>query len=131
MAKAKAASPGSANIYDQLPPQAIELEKAVLGVCLLEENSFEVANEIITSQDVFYYGPHKVIYNTLQSMFMRRKSIDLLTVIEELQGINQLEAAGGALYVTQLTNDVVGSAHLEEYCLNVQQKYISRKIIEE
>jgi replicative DNA helicase len=131
MAKAKAATTSGADNYAKIPPHDIELEKAILGICLIERDAYEVMSEIISSEEVFYYSPHRIIFSTMQSMYMRQRAIDLLTVIEEITSLNKIADAGGAIYITELTNDVVSSAHLEEYCLRVQQKYISRKIIEE
>ena len=111
------------------PPQSEELEKIILGTCLIEKDAFEIASEIITAETVFYYEKHQQIFAAMKAMFIARRSIDIMTVQEWLKENNQLDKIGGTYYLTTLTDDVVGSAHLEQHCLILLQKHINRNII--
>ena len=111
------------------PPQSEELERIILGTCLIERDAFEIASEIVTTETIFYLEKHQIIYAAMKAMFIARRSIDIITVQEWLKENNQLEKIGGPYYLTTLTDDVVGSAHLQEHCLILMQKHINRNII--
>lgn len=116
-------------VYGKMPPQAPDLETAVLGAAMLEPQCLEVLVEIIQSPDVLYSDANQRIYSALLDMYKRGSRIDFMTVAEELRKRNELEMVGGSYYVTSLTRDVVSSAHVEEHARIIMQKYISREII--
>lgn len=116
-------------IYGKLPPQAPDLEGAVLGAALLEPQCLEVLLEIIQEPEVFYIDANQRVFSVIVEMYRRGSRIDFMTVCEELRKRNELEMVGGSYYVTSLTRDVVSSAHVEEHARVIMQKFITREII--
>ena len=114
--------------FGRVPPQSIELEKAILGACLLDKFSFDIALETIIS-DCFYTDAHQRVFKSMQSLANKNMPIDLFTVVEELKKSNELELVGGIYAISKLTNEVVSTANLESHCRIVLQKFISREVI--
>lgn len=119
----------SAMVYGKLPPQALDLETAVLGALMLELSSLEIVLPILKSTD-FYTEANSKIYNSILQLFTNGSRIDFMTVCEQLMKNGELEQVGGSYYVTGLTRDVVSSAHIEEHARIVKQKSMMRGIIQ-
>lgn len=121
-------NPAIALDYGKIPPQALELEEAVLGAIMLEKDAILSVLDILEPGS-FYKEAHQVIYEVAQSLSQQEKPIDLLTVTEELRKIEKLDAVGGASFIAQLTSRVGSAAHLEYHARIVAQKYIQRELI--
>lgn len=115
-------------ILGRLPPQAIDLEEAVLGSMMIDKQGLYEAMEIL-SEDIFYKDPHRKIFKAISKLFSRSENIDLLTVSAELKKTNSLEAAGGDFYLIALTQKISSSAHIEFHCRILQQKWMQRSVI--
>ncbi|MET0637003.1 MAG: replicative DNA helicase [Chitinophagaceae bacterium] len=115
-------------VYGKVPPQARELEEAVLGAVMLEKKAFDAVVEIL-KPECFYIDAHQRIYKSMQSLANKSQPIDILTVVEELRFKEELELVGGAYYVTKLTNAVVSSANIEAHARIILQKFIQRELI--
>ena len=115
-------------VFGKIPPQAKELEEAILGAIMLEKSAFDVAIEIL-KPECFYQESHQRIFRAMQALSNQSKAIDLLTVVEELRTREDLEFVGGPYYVTKLTNSVVSSANIEYHARIVVQKFIQRELI--
>jgi replicative DNA helicase len=116
-------------VYGKIPPQAPELEEAVLGAIMLEKDKMAEVLEIIQAADCFYVDAHQKIYAAIRRLFDKGSPVDLLTVTEELRKNNELEIVGGAYYLTRLTMSVVSSAHVEAHARIVMEKFIQRELI--
>lgn len=116
-------------VYGKVPPQAPELEEAVLGACMLEKDTFAQVLEIIQSSDCFYMDAHQKIYAAMRKLFDKGTPVDLLTITEELRKSGELEIVGGAYYLTRLTMSVLSSAHVEAHARIVMEKFIQRELI--
>ena len=117
------------NLSDgRIPPQAIDLEEAVLGAMLIDEKG---VNEIIEllSPEVFYKRSHQLIYESIERLFRESEPIDLLTVSADLKKNKNFEPAGGDFYLISLSQKVSSSAHIEFHSRIILQKYIQRKLI--
>ena len=117
------------NLSDgKIPPQAVDLEEAVLGAMLIDEKG---VNEIIDilSPEVFYKKSHQLIYESIQRLFRESEPIDLLTVSADLKKNNNFEIIGGDFYLISLSQKVSSSAHIEYHSRIIQQKFIQRKLI--
>ena len=117
------------NLSDgKIPPQAIDLEEAVLGAMLIDEKG---VNEIIEllSPEVFYKRSHQLIYESIERLFRESEPIDLLTVSADLKKNKNFEPAGGDFYLISLSQKVSSSAHIEFHSRIILQKYIQRKLI--
>ncbi|NDB53415.1 MAG: replicative DNA helicase, partial [Chitinophagaceae bacterium] len=115
-------------VYGKVPPQAKELEEAVLGAIMLERGAFDVVVEIL-KPGCFYVEAHQRIFSAMQSLANKSQPIDLLTVAEELRTKEELDLVGGAYYLTRLTNAVVSSANIEAHARIILQKFIQRELI--
>jgi replicative DNA helicase len=118
----------STMVYGKVPPQAKDLEEAVLGAIMLEKAAFDTVVEIL-KPECFYVEAHQRIFRSMQSLANKSQPIDILTVAEELRSKDELEMIGGAYYVTKLTNAVVSSANIEAHARIVLQKFIQRELI--
>ena len=115
-------------VYGKLPPQAKDLEEAVLGAIMLEKSAFDTVVEIL-KPECFYVEAHQQIYRAMQSLAQKSQPIDILTVVEELKRKEELEVIGGPYYVTKLTNMVVSSANIDAHSRIILQKFIQRELI--
>lgn len=115
-------------VFGKVPPQARELEEAILGAIMLEKSAFDTVVEIL-KPECFYLDAHQRIYKAMQSLAIKSSPIDLLTVVEELKLKEELEIVGGPYFVTRLTNAVVSSANIEAHSRIVLQKFIQRELI--
>ncbi len=115
-------------MFGKVPPQAKDLEEAVLGAIMLEKNAFDVIIEIL-KPECFYVESHQRIFRAMQGLQQKNSPIDLLTVVEELKFREEIDLIGGAYYVTKLTNSVVSSANIETHARIVLQKFIQRELI--
>lgn len=118
----------STMVYGKVPPQAKELEEAVLGAVMLEKSAFDTISEII-KPECFYIEANQLIYKAMQGLQQKSMPIDILTVVEELKMREQLDAVGGPYYVTKLTNSVVSTANIDAHARIVLQKFIQRELI--
>lgn len=112
----------------KLPPQATDLEEAVLGALMLEKNALTEVIDILKPES-FYVEAHQKIFEAIYSLFQKNSPIDLLTVTAELRLMGVLELVGGAYYITQLTDRVVSAANIEYHARIISQKYIQRELI--
>src|SRR5215204_2965302 len=118
----------STMIYGKVPPQAKDLEEAVLGAIMLEKKAFDAVVEIL-KPECFYVDAHQRIYRAMQGLANKSQPIDILTVVEELRSREELDLVGGPYYVTKMTNSVVSSANIEAHARIVLQKFIQRELI--
>jgi replicative DNA helicase len=119
----------SAMVYGKIPPQAPELEEAVLGAVMLEQQKLADVIEIIQSPDCFYVEAHQRVYSAVRRLFDKGMPVDLLTVVEELRNTSDLEFVGGPYFITKLTNAVVSSANVDTHARIIMEKYIQRELI--
>ncbi|OFX90107.1 MAG: replicative DNA helicase [Bacteroidetes bacterium GWF2_33_16] len=114
--------------YGKLPPQAIDLEEAVLGAIMLEKDAIIAVMDIIRP-DSFYKDAHQKIFSAVLDLSQNLQPIDILTVTEELRKREQLDDVGGPFYITTLTSKVASAAHIEYHARIIAQKYIQRELI--
>ena len=112
----------------KIPPQATELEEAVLGAVMLEKDAILQVIDIVKPES-FYKDEHQKIFQAIIDLTSANKAIDLLTVTEELRKKKQLDEVGGPVYITQLTSRVASAAHVEYHARIVAQKFIQRELI--
>ena len=120
--------PTSINTIGRRPPEARELEEAILGALMLEKDAYSIISDILKPQSFYEYS-HQLIFTAIQNLAITQKPVDMLTVQEQLKKQGNLEEAGGAYYIAQLTGKVASSAHLEFHARIVAQKYMARELI--
>ena len=109
-------------------PQAIDFEEAVLGAMMLEQNAAVSVIDMLR-EEMFYKESHQKIYKAITQVFHASDPVDLLSVANQLRKNGDLEAIGGAYYLSSLTNRIVSSANIEYHARIVSEKYIQRKLI--
>ncbi len=114
--------------FGKLPPQARELEEAVLGAVMIEQNAINDVSDIL-KDDSFYVDAHQRIWRAIRMLYQNQAPIDLLTVTEQLKKNGELDAAGGPFYVAQLTNKIGSAANVEYHARVLAEKYIQRMLI--
>jgi len=110
------------------PPQALDVEEAVLGSMLLEPSSVDQAMEEL-KPNCFYDPRHKMIFEAISALVNEHAPVDIVTVSNKLKQLGNLEAVGGAVVLANLTEKVGSAAHLEYHLKILKQKTIQRELI--
>lgn len=118
----------SSFVFDKVQPQAIEVEKAVLGALMLDNDAVTTVIDILKPQS-FYLAAHKKIYAVIRELFSKSQPIDMLTVAEEIRKTGGLEEVGGPYYISQLTARIGSAANVEHHARIVSEKHILRELI--
>jgi len=113
---------------DRLPPQNIEVERAVLGAMLIEPEALFRGLEILTPEN-FYHEGHANIFQAMKNLAEEDKPSDLVTVADRLQRMGDLEKLGGRSYLASLTTGVVTSGNLEYHANIIREKAVLRDLI--
>ena len=122
-------APGNGRDVERMPPQAVELERAVLGGMMIDSRAIGRGIELLDSS-CFYHIPHGQIYAAMLRMYERNEPVDQLTLAEELRRENQLEKVGGVVYLASLATEVSSSANIDYHARIVLEKALGRKLIE-
>lgn len=113
-----------------IPPQALELEDAVLGALLLGDRDAveSVINDL--KPEVFYKNENQIIFKAILKLFKQQKAIDLLTVSNELRNSGEIEKIGGDFEIIRLTQSIKTTAHIEHHTKVLVEKYLLRNLIQ-
>ncbi len=111
-----------------VPPQDVEIEKALLGALLIDRDAFTVVSELI-SPETFWDPRHQKIYHAIQTLNIKELPVDYLTVMDELKREGTYEEVGAPAYVIGLTENVMSSAHIEHHASILADKYMARELI--
>ena len=115
---------------DRTVPHSLEAERAILGSVLLDNGSLNLVLEAIGKDD-FFSDSHRQILEKMIGLSEKSRTIDLVTLAEELSKEGILEKTGGAAYLASLTDGVpIGAtAALNEYVRIVKEKSMIRRLI--
>ncbi|MFA5971050.1 MAG: replicative DNA helicase [Lentimicrobiaceae bacterium] len=114
--------------HGKLPPQATDLEEAVLGALMLEKDAVAAVIDMLVPA-VFYKESHQAIFEAITMLFHNNEPVDILTVTNALRSTGKLELAGGPFYITQLTSRIASSANIEFHVGILKQKFLQRELI--
>ena len=114
--------------YAQIQPQALEVERAVLGAIMIDKEAYVAVCEILKPKS-FYEPRHQKIYEAIERLSVNEKPIDVLTVAEQLAKDGTLEEVGGAAYIAELSSKVATSANIVYHANIIAEKYLSRQMI--
>ena len=117
------------NTYTHLQPQALDVERAVLGALLIDKDAYAVVCELLFPES-FYEPRHQHIYTAIRDLSMAEKPVDVLTVTDQLQRTGELENAGGPTYLIEISSRIASSAHVEYHARIVAQKFLARQLIQ-
>lgn len=113
----------------KIPPQAIELEEAVLGALMLERDALTSVIEILKPES-FYKDAHRMIFEAIVALFNNSEPVDIKTVVHQLRKSGQLDVAGGPYYIAELTTKVNSSANIEYHARIIAEQSIKRELIQ-
>ena len=117
------------NTYAHLQPQALDVERAVIGALLVDKDAYSVVCEIL-KPDSFYEPRNRIIYEAIQQLSMNEQPVDVLTVADQLARSGQLEEVGGPAYIAEISSRVASSAHVDYHARIVAQKSLARQLIQ-
>ena len=120
---------GNGRGLERLPPQAVEVEQAVLGAMLLDQRAVGRAIELLDER-YFYHAAHGVIFQAIIALYERNEAVDQLTLGEELKKMGKLEEVGGVVYLATLASEVATAANVDHHARIVFEKGLSRALIE-
>jgi len=115
-------------IEGKLQPQALELEQAVLGALMVDNES--LSDAIDSLQAEYFYAPkHQKIFEAIVNLFNNTQPVDILTVSEELKRLEMFKEIGGLAYISELTNNISSSSNTEFHARIIAEKFIKRSLI--
>ena len=118
----------TSQIDGKLQPQALDLEKAVLGALMIDNES--LSDAIDSLQAEYFYAPkHQKIFEAIVNLFNNTQPVDILTVSEELKRMEMFKEIGGLAYISELTNNVSSSSNTEFHARIIAEKFIKRSLI--
>lgn len=112
-----------------VPPQATDIETAILGAMLIDKKAVDEGMLILRESDVFYKPAHQTVFDAVKNLYNTGRPVDLLTVSKELRAMGELEKVGGDFFVIGLTQGIASSAHIDYHCRIIMQEYIKRRVI--
>lgn len=112
----------------RVPPQNLEAESSLLGSLLIDADAIVKVADIVDAVD-FYDNKHAVIYEAVKKLYTKHSPIDILTITDQLKADGKLDDAGGASYLTELTNFVPTATHAVRYAQIVAEKALRRRVI--
>ena len=113
---------------DKIPPQALDIEDAVLGAMLIDSNCLNIAMSKLFS-DVFYREANTLIFQAIENLYDKGQPVDILTVADQMRRDGSLEQCGGSYYITRLTNNVTSGANIEYHSVLLCEFYLKRQAI--
>lgn len=120
----------SSFVFGKTQPQAIQLEEAVIGACLIQKDAFDIAREaMLFEKKPFYADHHNHIWAAMLALRDKNEPIDILTTTFELKKMEKLEAVGGAYLLVEITNRVASSANMEYHARIVYQMFLKRRLL--
>jgi len=112
----------------KLPPQALELEQAVLGALMIDNDALSNSIELLKPES-FYQTEHQKVFSAIEDLFNSTQPVDILTVTNLLKQKGELRDVGGAAFVSKLTERVASAANIETHARIIAQKFIQRELI--
>lgn len=113
----------------RIPPHNLEAERSALGIMLLSKDKINTAMEIVRADD-FYKEAHGMIYQAIQNLYNNGSPVDLITTVEELRRLGQLDAIGGTAYLAQLSSEFTTTSNIEYYLRLIKDKATLRALID-
>lgn len=119
----------SNEMLGRIPPHNLEAERSALGIMLLSKDKINTAMEIVRADD-FYKEAHGMIYQAIQNLYNNGSPVDLITTVEELRRLGQLDAIGGTAYLAQLSSEFTTTSNIEYYLRLIKDKATLRALID-
>ena len=114
--------------FGHVMPQAVEMEKAVLGALMIDKDAYLEVSDLLRPES-FYEPRNQMVYDAIRRLSMDDQPIDVLTVTNKLEKMGCLDEVGGPVYIAELSSRVASSANIEYHSNVVAEKYLSRLMI--
>ena len=118
---------GNFDLTERRMPFSLEAEQSLLGSILIDPAAMDTVAGLITADD-FYMSEHSEIFRAMQSMYMKSKNIDVVTLIEELVKTGTYDEAGGREYLKLVAEAVPTAANAKDYAAIIRDKAILRQL---
>lgn len=115
--------------FDRVPPQAVDLEEAILGALIIDPMAYTRVSYLLDSPEKFYKDAHQRILSAIIDLHDKKIGIDILTVTNRLRDLGHLESVGGPVYLMEISGKVMSSAHVEFHSMIITDKYLLRELI--
>ena len=112
----------------KVPPHSIEAEQSILGGLMLDNSKWDVVGDRVIEED-FYRQNHKLIFRVISKLATNGAALDVVTVAEELEGVGELENAGGMAYLGLLVEKTPSAANVRAYASIVHERAVLRSLI--
>jgi replicative DNA helicase len=112
----------------KVPPHSLEAERSVLGGVMLDDEAFDQVASFLSADD-FYRGDHRIIFRCMSELTEQNKPLDIITICEALDAINELENVGGASYISDLANNTPTASNVRAYAGIVSERATLRHLI--
>ncbi|MFT7244919.1 MAG: replicative DNA helicase [Candidatus Azotimanducaceae bacterium] len=112
----------------KIPPHSIEAERSVLGGLMLDDQAWDRVAGIVTAED-FYRNDHRIIFRCMADLAERNKPLDVITISETLDGVNELDNVGGVAYISDLANSTPTASNIGAYSEIVSERATIRNLI--
>jgi len=112
----------------KIPPHSIEAERSVLGGLMLDDQAWDRVAGLVTAED-FYRNDHRIIFRCMADLAERNKPLDVITISETLDGVNELDNVGGIAYISDLANSTPTAANISAYSEIVAERATIRNLI--
>lgn len=119
----------TSNTAERALPQALEVERAVLGAMLIDNMAINRVVEVLGDETAFYHTPHRKVYAAIQKLSERGEPVDQVTLTEELVRRGQLDDVGGAVLIAELASEMATAANAEYHAQIVLEKAQRRRLI--
>ncbi len=116
------------DVYGHLQPQALDVERAVLGALMKDKDAYAIVCELLYPES-FYEKRNQKVYAAIRDLSMAEKPVDILTVSDQLARNGELDEVGGPVYITELAARVSTSANVEYHARIIAQKFLARQLI--
>ena len=113
---------------ERIPPQALDVERTVLGSMLIDGHAVAAVFELL-DENAFYSGANRRIFLSMKEMFEKNVPIDLVTLTESLRKKQWLESVGEEPYLGELAESIATSANVEYYAKILLEKATLRQLI--
>ena len=113
---------------DRIPPQALDVERTVLGSMLIDSAAVDIALEFL-AEDSFYSEAHTKIFICMRELSDKNSPVDIITVGEKLRQKEWLESVGAEGYLSELAGNVATAGNMQHYAEILREKATLRQLI--
>lgn len=112
----------------KVPPHSTEAEQSVLGGLMLANEAWDNVAELVSERD-FYRPEHRLIFRRMERLVEGGQPIDVVTLADALNNADELERAGGFVYLAELAKNTPSAANIRAYANAVRERANLRALI--